>query len=105
MGENAFSTQMLRAQLDSLDHFQDDEPHHQFHVGARGEASEGLQPREHREDMYGNPVLSPKERAEGPSSHAGKSARLGSSRKVRMRTIRFGSFAWQVPRREIRAMS
>ena len=33
-----------------------------------------------------------------PSSQEGNPACLGSSRKVRMGTIRFGSFAWQAPR-------
>jgi hypothetical protein len=65
-GENAFSTRMLRQQLASLEWAKNIPPlgTHQVLVGARGEASEDLQPGEHREDMYGNPVLSPEERAE-----------------------------------------
>ena len=65
-GENAFSTRMLKQQLATLQWAKNIPPlgTHQFHIGARGEASEDLQPGEYREDMYGNPVLSPEERAE-----------------------------------------
>ena len=58
VGENAFSTRMLRQQLASLEWAKNIPPlgTHQFHVGARGEASEDLQPGEYREDMYGNAI-------------------------------------------------
>lgn len=65
-GENAFSTRMLRQQLEFLQ-WAKNIPllgPHQFHVGARGEASEDLQPGEYQEDMYGNPIMSPEEKAE-----------------------------------------
>ena len=65
-GENDFSVRQLRQQLASLEYFKKVPPlgTHQFHVGARGEASEDLQPGEYQEDMYGNPIMSPEEKAE-----------------------------------------
>ena len=60
----------FRAQLHSLDRFQEDEPPHQFR-----EASEDLQPGEPREDIYGNPVLSPEERAEAEERQEEECAR------------------------------
>jgi hypothetical protein len=45
---------------------------HQFHIGAKGEASEDPQPGEYQEDMYGNPVLSPEERAEAEEAEEEK---------------------------------
>jgi hypothetical protein len=65
-GENAFSVRMLRQQLESLlwekNHPDNPLNTHLFHIGARREASEDLRPGEYREDMYGNPILSPEER-------------------------------------------
>ena len=55
-GENASSMRMLREQLAAEQWAEK--------IRTRGEASEDLQPGEHQEDMYGNPVLSPEERAE-----------------------------------------
>ena len=65
-GENDFSVRQLRQQLASLEYFKKVPPlgTHQFHVGARAEASEDLQPGEYQEDMYGNPIMSPEEKAE-----------------------------------------
>ena len=68
-GENAFSVRQLRSQLASLRYFKKVKPLQgteveEFHVGARGEASEDLQPGKYQEDMYGNPLMSPEERAE-----------------------------------------
>ena len=61
-GEGAFSVRQLREQLRSLEYFKKVKPAlgtEEFHIGARGEASEDLQPGEYQEDMYGNPILSP----------------------------------------------
>ena len=58
-GEDAFSVKQLRAQLASPEYFKKVKPSlgtETFHVGARGEASEDLQPGEYREDMYGNAI-------------------------------------------------
>ena len=55
-GEGDSLTRMLRDQLASMEWAEK--------IRTRGEASEDLQPGEHREDIYGNPVLSPEERAE-----------------------------------------
>ena len=54
-GENAFSTRMLREQLESLLRFKNyrTSATHQFLVGARGEASEDFQPGEHRRTYTG----------------------------------------------------
>ena len=57
----------MRQQLASLEYFKKVKPAlgtEEFHIGARGEASEDLQPGEYQEDMYGNPIMSPEERAE-----------------------------------------
>jgi hypothetical protein len=63
-GENAFFVRQLREQLRSLEYFKKVKPSgtHQFHIGARGEASEDRQPTEYQEDIYGAPVPSPAER-------------------------------------------
>jgi hypothetical protein len=66
-GEDAFSVRQLRAQLKSLCYFKKVKPllgTETFQVGARGEASEDLQPGECQYDIYGAPVPSPEERAE-----------------------------------------
>ena len=57
----------MRQQLASLEYFKKVKPAlgtEEFHIGARGEASEDLQPGEYQEDMYGNPIMSLEERAE-----------------------------------------
>ena len=57
----------LRNQLASIEHFKKVKPAQgteTFHIGARGEASEDLPLGEYREDMSGNPIMSPEERTE-----------------------------------------
>ena len=70
-GENAFSVRMLRQQLASLERFKPlEKAYHQFHIRARQGPPEDHpkypegHPANYREDMYGNPVLSPEDRAE-----------------------------------------
>ena len=67
-GEDAFSVRQLRAQLASALYFKKVKPAlgtEEFHIGARGEASEDLQPGEYQEDMYGNPIMSTRREGRG----------------------------------------
>jgi hypothetical protein len=76
---------MLRRQLASMEWWENIRVSqtHQFHKGARGEASEDLQPREYREDMYGNPILSPEEQAEAEAEEEKRQQEERSSRRKR----------------------
>jgi hypothetical protein len=66
-GEDDFMTQQLRAQLRSMEYFEkvnEKQQHQEFHIGSRQGPPEAHPAGLEREDMYGNPVLSPEEKAE-----------------------------------------